>query len=151
MTITRIRTKKESKTNETTWLAEVAEDKDRDNGNYKEGRQRWQRKMNTKHHIHRQKGGVAEHWLNCGCWGAGGGKRLKITQNYSKIGLPTLPHKFVCVYFVSLISCTLHSLRSLSLQLDHSTCIHLVVLEPSRNNRNTFFCNQDNLGNYRYL
>ena len=39
----------------------------------------------------------------------------------------------MCVYFVSLISRTLHSLCPLSLQLYHSTCIHLVVLEPGRN------------------
>ena len=65
---------------------------------------------------------------------------MKITQNYPKIWSPNIsPQKIVCLYFVSLISRTLHSLRPLSLQLDHSTCIHLVVLEPGRNNRNNFF------------
>ena len=56
-----------------------------------------------------------------------------------RFGLPTLPHKMVCEYFVSLISRTLHSVRPISLQLYHSTCIHLVVLEPGRNNHNIFF------------
>ena len=65
-----------------------------------------------------------------------GCKQPKIIQ---KFGLPTFPHKFVCVYFVSLISRTLHSLRPLSLQLDHSTCIHLVVLEPGKDDRINFF------------
>ena len=67
-------------------------------------RTRTQRKMNTKHHIHREKGGVAEQWLNCGRGGAGGGKRLKITQNDPKIWSPNIsPQNRVCIFCLTYI------------------------------------------------